>query len=173
MRSKKWLAGLCAVAMLTVWVPLGVFAEAETNTEEHTNATQCEESTMAVECRIDGTDVEECQLLPTQNGGVFMGAPQYAADVEANTGGCTCATQCEENAVAEGCLICVVSIEECQPQPEQTAAILMGESQASSFYDEDEYDAGDVAVINAIIQNNGLVANPDEPETWTYPPIVG
>ena len=37
---------------------------------------------------------------------------------------------------------------------------------AMAAYDPAEYDPGDVAVINAIIENNGLLADKDDPVAW-------
>jgi len=37
-----------------------------------------------------------------------------------------------------------------------------------SYVDYSEYSPADVAVINALIANNGLQATPDDPETWDF-----
>lgn len=85
---------------------------------------------------------------------------------EPETPACICEELCTEDSVNESCPVCGMDgadLADCngkQPAPDQENGLSV------ISYDESVYSKNDVAVINAIIDNNNLTATKDDPASW-------
>ena len=87
---------------------------------------------------------------------------------EPETPACICEELCTEDSVNESCPVCGMDgadLADCngkQPAPDQENGLSV------ISYDESVYSKNDVAVINAIIDNNNLTATKDDPASWGF-----